>query len=196
MSSPTGNARAVSVVGGFAYVADGSGGLRVIDISNPAMPVEVGFFVGSGDTPHFAVDVSVVGGLAYVADEFFGIRVYDVSNPYQHVYKGFFRTPGRAKGVSVVGGLAYVAEDLFGVRILDVSRIRSFPEALEVGYVNTSGNAVGVSVVGDLIYVADTGSGLSVIKAVVPVPEPVACLLQLAAIGAVLLIRRGAQLSR
>jgi hypothetical protein len=32
----------VEVVGDLAYVADGSSGLRVIDVSNPAFPVEFG----------------------------------------------------------------------------------------------------------------------------------------------------------
>ena len=41
-------------------MADGDSGLRVIDVSNPALPIEV----GSIDTPENARGVSVVGGLA------------------------------------------------------------------------------------------------------------------------------------
>ena len=37
-----GTARGVEVVGELAYVADGSSGLRVIDVSNPAAPVARG----------------------------------------------------------------------------------------------------------------------------------------------------------
>jgi hypothetical protein len=58
-----GLAEGVYVSGNYAYVADGGAGLRVIDVSNPANPREVGFF----DTPGFAEDVYVSGNYAYVA---------------------------------------------------------------------------------------------------------------------------------
>ncbi len=43
-----GYANGVDVAGSFAYIADSFNGLRVIDISNPAAPVEVGFFITPG----------------------------------------------------------------------------------------------------------------------------------------------------
>ena len=70
-----GLARGVSAVGTRAYVADLASGLRVIDVSNPALPVELGFL----DTPDNAIGVSVVGTLAYLADGASGLRVIDVS---------------------------------------------------------------------------------------------------------------------
>ena len=114
-SIETDSAFGVSVVGGLAYVADGSSGLRVIDVSNPAAPVEV----GSIDTPDFAYGVSVVGGLAYVADGS-SVRVIDVSNPAVPVELGSIETEF-AYGVSVVGGLAYVVDSFFGLRVVAVS---------------------------------------------------------------------------
>ena len=54
----------VAVAGNFAYVADGGDGLRIIDVSNPAIPTEVGFY----DTPGSAAGVAVAGNYAYVAD--------------------------------------------------------------------------------------------------------------------------------
>jgi len=64
------------VVGGLAYVADNNSGLRVIDVSNPAVPVALGAFNTTGN----ANSVDVVGGLAYVAASSRGLRVIDVSN--------------------------------------------------------------------------------------------------------------------
>ena len=63
----------VEVVGSLAYVADERSGLRVMDVSNPAAPVELGAL----DTPGYAMDVEVVGSLAYVADHYSGLRVLD-----------------------------------------------------------------------------------------------------------------------
>jgi hypothetical protein len=54
----------VAVSGAYAYVADYNAGLRVIDVSNPSSPREVGFY----DTPYYASGVAVSGSYAYVAD--------------------------------------------------------------------------------------------------------------------------------
>jgi hypothetical protein len=98
-------------------VAENLSGLRVIDVSNPAAPVELGSFI----TPGFATGVEVVGGLAYVASGTYGLWVIDVSNPAAPVEIGFLDTPGSATDVAVVGGLAYVADSHFGLRVIDVS---------------------------------------------------------------------------
>src|SRR5687768_16021641 len=52
-----GPARAVAVVGNYAYVAAGAGGLHVIDISSPAKPQRVGGYATSGE----AIGVAVTG---------------------------------------------------------------------------------------------------------------------------------------
>jgi len=54
----------VAVVGSTAYVADGSGGLVIVDVSDAATPS----VVGACDTPGTAYGVAVAGDTAYVAD--------------------------------------------------------------------------------------------------------------------------------
>lgn len=71
-------ARDIEVVGDLAYMASGYSGLRVIDVSNPAFPVEL----GSLDTPSYAEGVEVVGAYAYVADGFRGLRIIDFGPEY------------------------------------------------------------------------------------------------------------------
>jgi hypothetical protein len=51
--------RKEQVVGNYAYVAHGSAGLQVIDVSNPARGVRVGGYNGG-----FAGDVAVSGNYA------------------------------------------------------------------------------------------------------------------------------------
>ena len=53
----------VAVTGSYAYVANGSAGLRIIDVSTPASPIEVGF----SETPGATNGVAVAGSYAYVA---------------------------------------------------------------------------------------------------------------------------------
>jgi len=61
----------VYVQDSLAYVADDYSGLRIIDVSVPSSPIEVGFY----DTPDEAKGVYVQGGLAYVADRSGGLII-------------------------------------------------------------------------------------------------------------------------
>ncbi len=65
----------VFVSGSYAYVADGTSGLQIIDVSNPVSPA----LAGSYDTPGYAHGVSVSGSYAYVADGGSGLGIIDVS---------------------------------------------------------------------------------------------------------------------
>jgi len=59
------------VVGWHAYVADGYAGLRVVDVSDPVHPMEV----GSYDTPDNAFGVAVAGESAYIANRDAGLMI-------------------------------------------------------------------------------------------------------------------------
>ncbi|MBK6561920.1 carboxypeptidase regulatory-like domain-containing protein [Candidatus Amarobacter glycogenicus] len=92
------------MAGNYAYVADNSRGLRVINVANPAVPVEVGFY----DTPGYAYEVALAGSYAYVVDYNRGLRVINVANPAAPTEVGFYDTPGSAQGVTVAGGYVHV----------------------------------------------------------------------------------------
>jgi hypothetical protein len=108
--------RGVAVVGGYAYIADYDDGLRVIDVSDPAHPAEVGHY----DTPGHAYDVVVVGDYAYVADGGAGLRVVSVVTPTSPTEVGYHDTASVARGVAVVGGYAYIADYNDGLRVVSV----------------------------------------------------------------------------
>ncbi|RMH74775.1 MAG: T9SS C-terminal target domain-containing protein, partial [Calditrichaeota bacterium] len=147
----------VYVSGSHAYVADRYDGLRIIDVSDPTAPVEVGFY----DTGDEARGVYVSGSHAYVADWLDGLRIIDVSDPTAPVEVGFYDTGEWARGVYVSGSHAYVADDYDGLRIIDVSD----PTApVEVGFYDTGGYARGVYVSGNHAYVADGVDGLYIIR--------------------------------
>jgi hypothetical protein len=143
------------VVGGRAYVADaddlsGNSSLRIVDVSDPAAPAELGALA----IPDHMGDVEVVGGLAYVAAFSSGFRIIDVSDPAAPVERGALGTFESTVGeIDVVGGLAYVTESTPSfLRIIDVSD----PAApVELGALETAGFAMDVEVVDGLAYVAD-----------------------------------------
>jgi hypothetical protein len=107
----------VVISGNYAYLADGTNGLQVINISNPANPQRVGGY----DTRGRSLGVVLSGNYAYVADDFAGLQVIDVSNP---------ANPRRVGGnglftafdVVVAGNHAFVAGFGDGLVILDVFR--------------------------------------------------------------------------
>ncbi|MEA5520143.1 DUF4347 domain-containing protein, partial [Limnoraphis robusta CCNP1315] len=111
-----GNARGITVVNNFAYIANGTSGLTVIDISNPNSPQRLGSF----NTPGNARGVSVAGNFAYVADEAGGLQIINISDPTAPSLEYSFDTPGSAFGVSVVDNLVYVADGNGGLQVLDV----------------------------------------------------------------------------
>jgi hypothetical protein len=74
----------VAVAGNYAYVAEQDngnpesvGGLRILDLSNPAEPQQIGAF----DIVGTAKAVAVEGDYAYFVDEETGLHIVDVSNP-------------------------------------------------------------------------------------------------------------------
>src|SRR5207253_825205 len=89
----------VAVSGNYAYLADYSAGLRVVDVSDPANPQSVGTSA-TGGRP---VGVAVLGHYAYLADMDFGLQVIDVSNPASPQRVGGYASLRDASGVAVLG---------------------------------------------------------------------------------------------
>jgi len=118
-----GHAGGLFLSGTLAYVADGTtGGLQIIDITNPTSPT----LWGSCDTPGGARAVAVSNGLACVADGPAGLQIIDVGNPSLPTLRGSYQEPGEAEDVHVSGSLAFAAwssvgSTTGGLRIVDVS---------------------------------------------------------------------------
>ena len=112
----SGLASGVAVLGHYAYVADGTNGLLVIDISNPTIPRRVAGYEGGG----WAMRVAVSGNFAYVADWTNGLEVLDISNPNNPRRVGGCEVSGHAADVAVTGNHACVADEL-GLEVIDVS---------------------------------------------------------------------------
>jgi hypothetical protein len=97
-------------------VADGDGGLRVIDIREPDAPSMAGGCKTLGD----ASGVAVAGDQVYVADLAGGLTVVDVLDPEYPVVVGNVGTDGSAAGVAVEGGVAYVADGTAGLGAFEI----------------------------------------------------------------------------
>ncbi len=148
----------VSVSGGYAYVADGESGLKVLDTSNFSSPEPVGSIGGIGT----AESVYVYGDHAYVTvdghNEFVPsrLRIIDISDPASPRLEGSVAAEGTVEFVS--GDYAYLTSrstiwyrEPNSLTIVDISDPAS-PEI--AGTYEITGNAYGVHVSGDHAYLA------------------------------------------
>ena len=149
----------VAVYGGYAYLAAGGLGLRVIDVSNPAAPSE------DGDVwTHNGNGVVVDWPYAYVGggDYFF---VIDVSDPAAPSPEGSVNPTWPQGRLALDGVHAYVAEGTGGLGVVDVSDPAN-PD--HVALRDTPGSAEDVAISGNHAYVADSAGGLRVIDITTP----------------------------
>ncbi len=152
-----GKAYDVVVEGDLAFVAAGRGGVRIIDISEPLAPVELGF----NDTPMDGRGLAVVGDMAYLAAGNEGLWIFNLSVLSAPTVMGRFDTPGFAEDVTVTDGLAYVSDGLRGLRIVNVSDpANPTPE----GEFDTPGYCYESIVKEDLAFLAIGQSGLSILN--------------------------------
>lgn len=117
--STSDNTLGVDIQGEYAYVTIAAHGLAIIDISNPAVPVEVGYF-DSGESA--SQGVSADGRFVYIADRPYGFRVVDVLDPANPVDVGVVDTDDLAMGVALSddGLVAVVTDRQEGVKIFDL----------------------------------------------------------------------------
>jgi hypothetical protein len=154
----------VAVVGTYAYVTWGGctfpaicpGGLKVLDISSPTMPVEV----GSYDLDYPAQDIAISGHYAYfvkgatnVWPTEGGLWVVNIADPQSPTEVGHYSTSELLiSSVTVTGRYAYITlRDSGALRILDISKPAS---PREVGAYEPGGRAYTAALVGDYAYVS------------------------------------------
>ena len=146
----------IEVVDGIAYVAALEAGVRIVDVSDPTAPVEIGAI----EVTDNAWQISVVDGIGYLVDGINGLWTIDVADPSNPTTLGFIA--GTGWSVEIDDGLAYLAAGAAGLRIIDVSD----PAApVELSVFDTPSFAIDVDVEDGVAYVADSSylSGLRVI---------------------------------
>lgn len=114
-----GDARAVVMSGGLAYVADGPLGLRVVDLHDPEKPSELGRYVSG--TVDAARSVSVLGTTVYLSAGESGLIIIDASTPSSPKKIGHIDPSRSVNRTAAIDSKVYVANDADGLLILDVA---------------------------------------------------------------------------
>jgi len=130
----------------YALLACCYSGLRIVDVSDPTNPNEVGML--DKDVFH----VTVAGSLAYLSSAMEGLYVVDISDPYNPYIIGHWNQGGCLR--CVVSRLyAYVAD--YGTGQLWVIDTSNPANPQTVGYYDTPGRPRGIAVRRGYIYVSE-----------------------------------------
>ncbi len=101
-----GFAQGIAVAGGYAYLADGTNGLVIIDVSNPSNPFRLGGYDTTGD----AQAVAIRGDYAYIADGTNGLVTLNVVDRASPVFvTDEYRLGWDFHEINIRGQYAYVA---------------------------------------------------------------------------------------
>jgi formylglycine-generating enzyme required for sulfatase activity len=168
--------QAVALSGAYAYLAQQSNGVEIIDLSDPHSPRSVGYYTNSD---LLVMDVSVEGSQLFAAGidtSTYGARldIVSISNPANPSGEGEIILPtDRAwvREVEVASSVAYLADEA-GLDIVDVSNPNS-PNLLGT-FPTVGDNNEEVAVKGNYAYVAASDDGLLVVDVSNPAnPEQV-----------------------
>jgi hypothetical protein len=108
---------AVDVAGNFAYIAAGTNGLVVVDVTDRTNPRTRGTLSGIGD----AEGVRFAGQYLYVADAAGFLRVVNVVNPDAPSLVTSLPIPGKPISLAIHPNLALIAAQTGGVSLVDIS---------------------------------------------------------------------------
>jgi hypothetical protein len=142
-------AQGITLSGAYAYLACGTNGLWIMNVTDLGNPWPVSF-ASTGN----ALDVTVRSNFAFVANGTDGLRIVDVSDPAHPSNVGHAGLSGNngaiAFGLSVSGNFACVAAYMDGLRIYDISDPAN---PTFVGATVTGSLAMAVTVAGHYAYV-------------------------------------------
>ena len=165
-STSSGQARdvALSADGNTLFVADYNSGLRILDVTNPGDPVQLGAVDTAAGTAR-GIAISSDNKTVYLANAQTGLQLVDVSDLYSPSLLGSYNTPGSAQDVVISpdGNTAFVADNNGGLQIVDVSNTSS-PSLVSSLTAFTAAYDIDVSQDGKYVYVADQTSGLVVVN--------------------------------
>ncbi len=165
------------IAGNLVYLVSNFGELRIVDISNPKQPFEIGHWELPRseqfelDFSGFLHDVSVSGDRAYLAYWGAGLRILDVADPKNPREIGSYTYPDASTHSvepSANGDFVFITDEYPGafMRVID---IRDLSDPREVGsYKSSSRTVEGVSihnilVEGDLVYIGNHEDGFRVV---------------------------------
>jgi len=114
-----GYAAGIAQQGSYVYIVT-SDTMRIIDVSNPSVPAQVGVYQPSDFQPWD--DLAVSGNLVYLQDQWGDeLHIINVSTPSVPTAAGVLGLPSSYSGVYVSGSTAYLGTSFDGLAIVSAS---------------------------------------------------------------------------
>ena len=147
--------------GPYAYLANGKGGLHIVDVSNPHAPRRAGVF-----DPHgVAVALAKHGQFVYLAASASGLAVFDVTDPAVPRLVAMVPFPGVAADIAIAAPYAYVGTQQGVLYTLDLTTPQQ-PRLL--GEVDVEGRIVDIAVGAGVVYLACLDRGVAMVEVHTP----------------------------
>ncbi len=143
----------------YVYIAQGEGGLMIIDVANPAQPE--GVSTTTDGVRGYSSNIAMKDSVIYLGAGSFGVTVLNVSNPNIPIVTAANTSMKPAKNLHVLGDYLFTAISEQGVKIAKIS----YPTQPDPrGGMSTSGYAHGIATTIDSNYllVACGEMGLSI----------------------------------
>lgn len=142
------------------YLAQGEGGLEIVNVSNPENPETVS--ITSEGVRGYSIKVAMLDTVVYLAAGSFGVTVIDVADVLDPIVTAANTSMKPAKNLHIMGNYLFTAVSEIGVKISDVS-YPSQPDPR--GDINTIGFAYAVATSADsnYLFVACGEMGLEII---------------------------------
>jgi hypothetical protein len=161
-----GYAKKVELVGNLAYVADGQGGLQIVDISNPESTYVVGQYVSDRDVNSVAVR-DTFAYIALLSSTSGGLVVLNISDPAVPLFVGQDPTIYAYDIAAPQDDTMYVyVAARYWFHVEDIYTFPQYPTYAR--RFTTPGNTRAVFVIDSLVYLACEQMGLQIINLAKP----------------------------
>ena len=137
----SGYAQDVVINGNLAFVAQGEGGLMIIDIANPSSPMELATV--AQELKGYGYKIANKDSVVYIAAGGFGVSVVDATDPENPEVTATNLAMKPAKSFDIMGNFLFTAIGEYGFKVSDIS----YPTQPDIrGETITPGFAQGVTV--------------------------------------------------
>jgi hypothetical protein len=151
----------VTVHGTQAYLANGKGGLHIVDVSNPQQPRRTGVFYPHGQ----AVALAKHDHYVYMAASSSGITILDVAQPQTPTLVAMLPVSGSVTDIAIAAPFAYVGTQQGTLRIFDLTMPLQ-PQRL--GHVEVGGPIIDIAIDAGIVYLACLDQGVVMVEARTP----------------------------